>query len=207
MTRAEARYRAITEAWAEVASTFGLEHEVLVPPPAEDRTGRLAQVLSGQAQGVATGSDRVAHRMSGRVDELGIVVEIRREEAMGLGGNPTVHVVTRYRAEAAWLPKGVRVANRHQRRTLRRAHGGAPGLHRLHLARATHLTALARDPESAAVWLDERRVDILRAAMTARPDLQLVGRAVRAAAKGEESDPRRLADTLTAVVELAHALR
>lgn len=206
MTRAEARYRAITESWAEVAPTFGLEHEILVPEPAEDRVGRLTQVLTGQAQGVTTGRDRVAHRMSGRIGDLGIVVEIRREVGVGGGGNPTVDVVTRYRAEAPWLPKGVRVANRNHRRVLKKANGGSGGWHRLHLPRATHLTGLALDPERAGAWLDERRLGVLHEAMTATPDLLLVDRAVRAASKGEESDAERLSATLRAVMDLALAL-
>lgn len=190
-----------------MASAFGLEHEILVPPPAEDRVGRLTQVLSGQAQGVTTGRDRVAHRLSGRVDDLGIVVEIRREVGVGGGGNPTVHVITRYRAEAAWLPTGVRVANRNHRRSLKRANGGATGWHRLHLPRTTHLTGLAREPERAGDWLDGRRVGVLHEAMTASPDLLFVDRAIRSATKGEESDGARLSATLRAVMDLALALR
>jgi hypothetical protein len=209
MGKSTENYESVVAAWARVGEAHDLDYQVFAPPPAKSRLRRFGQRASGKSAGIWLGGSRVGHVLSGTIGNVDVAVLAGNH---GIGSSDTLEYVevTHYHATAPWVLTSLRAGIRRLggKDPLKFAAGGSPDWDWLELGDNGPADLLVRtnNASSARMWLDAKRTEVLRAAISNEPDVRLIDGSAQLTTARIEADSGVLSSRLTALCELVARL-
>jgi hypothetical protein len=205
MSKSTETYESVVAAWAAVGESHDLDYQVFAPPPAKSRLGRFGQRASGKSAGPRLGGSRVGHVLSGTIGNVDVAVLAGNHVTQGSDA-VNVTKVTHYHATAPWMLTCLRAGIRKLggKDPLRYAAGGSPDWVWLELDDNGSRDLLVRtnNASSTRMWLDAKRTEVLRVAVSDEQDVRLIDGSAQLTTAGIEAHANILSGRLEALYEL-----